>query len=473
VANQYDVLIIGAGIGGLSCGNYLAKAGKKVLIIEQHYKVGGYCSSFDRKGYRFDVGVHSLGSMRPCGHFYRVLKELELEIETVRPEITNYLRCPGYEIPIYKDFARTIDSLKSFFPTEQAGLDAFFARMEQSFASVFPILRDKTFKDVIDATFQSLPLRYIFSLLLGNLGSISSSISALAALGMFREFIADGGYYPKNGMQAVADAFANNFKKLGGEIVLNARVAQILIENGRPHGVRCTDGTYIPSPIIVSNAAAIHTFRDLLSEANLPSQYLEELSRLAYTTSALLVYLGIAKDMKRFITPHCTQWMFKKLDLIYQSYPFAKGGFDDFVVCYTPSFHIPGLAPLGKDCIILITGAPFQPVASVDAETYWRENKELYGNKLIHFFEEYFGDVQDAIEVKEVASPYTLYRYTANTEGSIYGWTATTKQFGPQRLSPETPVKGLYLVGQWTRPGPGVSMVAQSGRLISKMILAQ
>ena len=107
--DQYDVIIIGAGIGGLVCGNYLAKAGMKVLIVERHNKVGGYCTSFKRNGFTFDAAAHSMGSCREDGRIGILFKDLDLyeKVKITRSEISDLIITPHYKIALHNNLSLT------------------------------------------------------------------------------------------------------------------------------------------------------------------------------------------------------------------------------------------------------------------------------------------------------------------------------------------------------------------------------
>ncbi len=124
----YDVVIIGAGIGGLVCGCYLARAGMKVLIIEQHDKPGGYCSSFKRRGFLFDAAAHSFGSYREGGNFRNILTELgmnaRLNIRRFNP--SDIVISPDHKITFWNDIEKTKTDLLTSFPEETTAIKNFF-----------------------------------------------------------------------------------------------------------------------------------------------------------------------------------------------------------------------------------------------------------------------------------------------------------------------------------------------------------
>lgn len=124
---SYDVIIIGAGIGGLVCGCYLAKAGMKVLIAERHSRPGGYCSSFSRKGYVFDAAAHCFGGYRKEGVTRAIFEELSLggKVGVIQADPSNVVSTPDCRVRFWKDQERTIDEIQKVFPVEQNNLRSF------------------------------------------------------------------------------------------------------------------------------------------------------------------------------------------------------------------------------------------------------------------------------------------------------------------------------------------------------------
>jgi phytoene dehydrogenase-like protein len=197
----YDVVIIGAGIGGLTCGCYLAKAGLKVLIVEQHYKGGGYCTSFERNGFRFDAGVHYLGGIKQT--FLRnIFAELELDnyIQFSRFDPTDKIIMPDNITYIRANPLQTIEEFKKSFPQEKNNIDKFFSFIRQKdFYDIYKKVKSVNFQSVLDEFFQDRRLKATLEILLCNFGLSAQQAAALTAVILYRDYILDGGYYPRGG----------------------------------------------------------------------------------------------------------------------------------------------------------------------------------------------------------------------------------------------------------------------------------
>src|SRR6266508_4248411 len=216
-SDAYDVIIIGAGIGGLVCGCYLAKAGMKVLIAEQHLKPGGYCTSFKRKAFTFDAAAHSFGGYREGGIMNKVIKELNIDrqLNVTRYDPSDIIISPGYKISFWSDTNKTILELQKAFPLEANSLNIFFQFLINSTPFDLVTLRNKTFNELLNRYFRDVKLKSILSFpVLGNGGLPPSQISSFTAIKIYTEFLLDGGYYPQGSMQSLSDALAEKFISL-------------------------------------------------------------------------------------------------------------------------------------------------------------------------------------------------------------------------------------------------------------------
>jgi phytoene dehydrogenase-like protein len=225
-SDTYDAVIIGAGIGGLICGCYLAKAGMKVLIAEQHYKPGGYCTSFKRKGLTFDAAAHSFGGYKH-GLLGKIFEELgvnsKLSIRKIDP--SDIVATPDYSVSFYADVEQTVACFQSAFPAEADNIKRFFDFIVSPDPMFFVRIRRWTFKNLLDEYFSNDKLKTILSFpLFGNGGLPPSLMSAFIGAKIFQEFLLDGGYHPEGGMQALPNALAERFRDFGGDLRLSSPV---------------------------------------------------------------------------------------------------------------------------------------------------------------------------------------------------------------------------------------------------------
>ncbi len=476
--DEYDVVIIGAGIGGLTCGCYLAKAGLKVLIVEQHYKVGGYCTSFKRNGFTFDATTHYIGGFRENGILRKIYNELELntKVEIIRFDPSNVVIFPEHKIHIWADISRTVSELQENFKNEAENIRKFFDYIWNSgFANLYIQLKAKIFQEFIDSYFKNEKLKLLLGAFLINIGLPPTKLSALTGVVFYRDFVLDGGYYPKGGMQRFADAFAERFKEWGGEILLKKKVEKIVVENQQAKGIIIEGNEFIPSKAVVSNGDATNTFLQLIGKEYLPDKFIRRLNNLEVSPSAFIVYLGLNKNYSKILKNRCSWWCFfndtpNVLDKIFkdlnrQSKPYSE----DFLFCGFPSSHDSSLATENKEIIFVIT-----PAKLINND-YWFRYKHYLSEELVKKVEKFVPHLSESIVIKEVATPLTLNKYTLNREGACYGWVSTPLQIDRNIMPPETFINNLYLAGHWVTQGAGqggISTVAYCGKNISEYILS-
>ena len=478
--DYYDVIVIGAGIGGLVSSVFLAKEGFSVLVVEQGARPGGYCTSFKRDGFTFDIGLHAIGSCREDGLMGRIISDLKIknELKFVRSDPVDKIITQDSDILIRKDFNKTIDSLKAQFPGSADKMDIFFKLVSTNSLKISSLILNKTFQDVLNELFINIKLKGILSLLLLEMGLSPLHISAIAAFGFYREFIMDRGYYPIGGMQAIPNTFVKRLRNFGGKLVLSKKVTKILIANGVVKGVILEDGVKIKARYVVSNAAARQTFFNLIGKEYLDRDFVKRLENMKISTSAFLVFLGVNLKLKSVLSDYCTTWYYPysnenvfSIDFT-NPVTFMKQAFDEkgFVMLCSPSVKDPTLAPSGCESLILAIGAPFI------SEEFWRKNKSKLTDILIKRAEQIIPGLSNHIIVQDAASPVTLYKYTLNTYGASCGWAQVVTHAQKGRFGPDTPIENLYLAGHWAYPGAGiamngVAMAAYSGRLAAKSII--
>jgi len=474
--DEYDVIIIGAGIGGLTCGCYLAKAGMKVLIVEQHYKAGGYCTSFRRKGFTFDAAAHYIGGFRQNGISTKIFNELELDskVEIIRFDPSDIVIFPGNKIHIWNNFDRTISELQENFKCESENIKNFFMFIRNSeFATLYVKLKNKTFGDLLSTYFKDQQLKSILGVFLGNIGVPPSRATALAGVLLYREFVIDGGYYPKGGMQAFSDAFVEKFKECGGEILLKKKVEKIVVKNHRAEGIMIDKDTVMSSRAVISNCDATSTFLHLIGEEHLPANFTKRIDKLEISPSAFIVYLGLNKNYSKTLE-NCSSWWcalsnsFNVEDLFSDLDRKDKPYSDNFVFCVFPSSHDLSVAPPDHDVLVLIVPAKWTD------NGFWQKNRHSLADDLIKRAENIIPNLSNVIEVKETATPLTLSKYTSNKNGSSYGWSYTQSQIDKDTMPAITSIKGLYLTGHWVTQGigqGGISTVAYSGRNVAQLVI--
>ena len=475
---DYDAIIIGAGIGGLVCGCYLAKAGKKVLIIERHHNPGGYCQSFMRKGFKFDACVHSLGSCREGGQLNKVFKDLQLDkqLNVKRADPSDSIIIGDYSIVLRNDIRATIDSFGQAFPKERNSIIHFFDFVAKTnFIAMYAQLRNKTFDDLLNVYFADGKLKIIIGSFLGNVGLPSSKASALTGAILYREFVLDGGYYLVGGMQAFPDALVAKFKEYGGEILFSCMAKKILVKDNSVYGVITDKQDFIASNCVVSACDARQTFLNLIGTEYLDKPFINKINKMAVSLSVFIVYVGLNKKMSDTLPFQCRTLLYSPtffdINKIHASN--LKGEVDinsEHVVCSFSSLYDPTFAKKDKESFFILLNTPFK------TDEYWVSERERLSAMLVQRLEKIMPNITKHVEFLDTATPQTLYRYTLNSKGAAYGWASTPDQIDSSLVPLKSSIKGLFLAGHWSTLGGGqggISTTAYSGFTAARLILRE
>jgi all-trans-retinol 13,14-reductase len=496
--DEYDAVIIGAGLGGLSCGAAFARQGFRPLVIEKHVRAGGYATTFQRPGgFVFDASLHSTtvgerNGVRDLLPGFPEIKGLEFVphktlYRAIYPDYD--IRVPGRDLPGY------IRDLASKFPEEKAGIEGLFGDMQglasdinrysaaggrvdmARFVQDYPSLAKtfgKTWGAMVDARVTNPKLKAIVSALWGYYGLPPSRLSpyyyALPTIGYLQE----GGYYPVGRSQKISDAFVAFIEERGGKVLLKTRVEKILVKNGAAHGVRTADGREFTGKVVVSNANAPDTFKKMIDEPDLVKATLARMEKLSISLSTFQIFLGLKKDLVRETGLKDTEIFYNTGYDIEEEYKatlrgeLTNPGFG--ATLYDNLYQ--GYSPAGKNTLSIMTLMGYAPWEKYEADYFagkkdaYRAEKNRMADILIDQVEKVLvPGLRKAIEIREVATPLTNVRYTANARGAIYGWDQTLDNSGPSRFPQRTPVKNLYLAGAWTNPGGGYGAVIPSGLL--------
>jgi phytoene dehydrogenase-like protein len=482
-AARHDVIVVGAGIGGLTAAALLADRGARVLVIEQHYLPGGFCTSWprivrrgdERLRYVFDAGVHDVSGLGPRGPVRHLLEQLDLEDRLEWRRMGHEYILPGLRLKVPDRAAAFVATLANHFPAERAALGAFFSEMEAVYRELYvdvhltggvpcpprsveemlsyPVGHPHAFRwmqvpfgAMLDTYFREPRLKEFLSVLTGYLSDDPRHLTVGAMAPIFGYYF-DGGYYPVGGSQTVADALVKAIEERGGEVRLRSAVRRILVENGRAVGVESADGSIDRADAIVSNADARRTFLELVGREHIPPDFLARVERLQPSTSAFAVFLG--------------------LDYVPDIEPITIATADgQGLAIAIPSKVDPALAPPGHSSVTLITLMPPQAAGEWNRKAPgYTELKRRAGDGLIARAEKALPGLRGHIVYRQDGSPATFARYAWTTGGAIYG-----PAVGPWRPPAKSPVERLVLAGAGVFPGAGVEAVVISGTLAAEAL---
>jgi len=498
---MYDAIIIGSGMGGMTCGSLLAKHGLNTLIVEQHSRPGGYVTSYKRKGFSFDV-VHVIGGLRKDAPLERVFTYLGMSKKITFTEVDKTFQYiyPDMSLNCWTDIDRYEEELVRHFPAEEKGINRYIEASKRIWDEIlssyyhptalqflrypfrFPHLvryQNATHQEFLDKFISDSKLKEILGSGWGYLGLSNRRISALYMVGMYMSYHAGGAWYPKGGYQAMSDAFAERFRELGGTLRLRTRVKKILIEQGKAGGVELETGEVVKGARVISNADTKRTFQELVGADAVSRTFAANIEGLEQSVSGLVVHLGINKELSRDLHCGCIM-VFPEYGIAEHQFSLAevgqieegagKFGFGLSVA----SLKDPAAAPPGCHALDLI----YMP-APYHYKNFWlRENKEEYNrlkeklaDNLIRATEKIIPDLSRHIVVKDISTPLTYERYTGATGGAWYDAACTPQQSQMKRSPVTTPIKNLYLTGAKAFPGPGMHGAVQSGLFTADTIL--
>ncbi len=495
-SNEFDAVIIGSGLGGLSCAAAFARQGFKALVLEQHYVPGGYATTFKRPGgFVFDVSLHStvVGEREGIHNLIPGFPEIK-DVEFVPHHVLYRAIFPEHDIRVpAKDVDGYIKMLVNYFPEEKEGIVGIFEDMRgltndinkyqsaggkvdmSRFPADFPYLFksfNKTWGQLQDTRIKNPKLKAIVSGLWGYFGLPPSKLASFYYAMPLIGYLHEGGYYPIGKSQNLSDAFVKFIEDNGGKVKLRSRVEKILVKDQTAYGVKTKDGAEYKGKVVVSNANAYDTYTVMMTEDEHLKDLKARMDKLSISFSSFQVFLGLKKDLVSEIGIKDTEIFF------YPDYDHEAGykaalnadvensGYG--LTLYDNLYK--GYSPEGKNIVNIMITQGYDHWEKYEAD-YWKGNKAEYKKEkgrmadiLISQVEEtLLPGLSEAIEVKEIGTPLTNIRYTSNTHGAIYGWDQTLDNTGPRRFPHSTPIKNLYLSGAWTSPGHGYSAVLWSG----------
>ncbi len=502
---EYDVVVIGAGGGGLSAAARLSLSGKKVLVIEQHDKVGGYMTTFEREPYMFEVSLHAFDGLDPGEFNHTMFEKLDImdKVKPIRLDPMYKSLYPDFTLDVPADPEAYITLLKEKFPHETDGIDRLYKTLDninramqsamyfaygqygkgllssvKQFWVFFTLHKywDVTLTEILDDHIKDEKVKAVFSQLTGFLGAGPDKISGMVFAAMWNSYHRGGYYYFEGGSQSVSDALATVIEDNGGKILLSSLVTKIIIKDGKARAVQTKDGKVFECRYVVSNANVPDTFFKLIGSEHLPKEYLDNIKKLKPGISCFMVYMGVDHDYSKFFSGGTHELLYNVGYDQVENYGYIREGNMEKMPFAIANYSMvdPFASPKGKNVICITTVMPY------DWKNGWYEDesydkydalKEEMAEIIIKRAEKILPGLSSHIEVMEIGSPRTMEHYTLNPAGSILGWDNTPDQTMMNRLPQETPIDNLYLAGAWTFPSGGQSAVMLSGFMAAEKIL--
>ncbi len=500
---DYDVIVIGAGMAGLSAAAHLAVKGQKVLVLEKHFVVGGSTSKFRRGDFVFDTALHEMAGGGPGKNdrgLYRLLKLTGVDKKVEIYEVPHFYRAvfPGVDITLPPNWPGFKEELKKKWPAEAEGIDKFhvlcadlfndmlelrdlfrYGKVRAALTQVLVPLRQRTFftwkdrtvKDLMDYCFKDEALKAVVSQLWVYYGAPVPEESALIFMAATESYLSDGTWHIKGTSQALSDGYAQRIRELGGEVKTGTLVTKILLQDGRATGVATAKGQTYTARYIVANTDPYQLSYKLIGKENLPAAYIEKLESLKPANSLFGVYLGLNIDLAALGYKDTEIFYNTHLDSVKNYDAMMKGDYANGAVAMTLYTNLgdPVYAPAGKSVVKLDAYADIG---------FWPEDRAAYlklkqqkVDELISLAAKVIPELADPknIEVKEGFTPRTIERYTLNKGGVVYGFNLTPDQW--QKIPNTTPIENVFIASNWTQAWHGVGSCQLNGWRAARLIL--
>ena len=503
---KYDAIVIGAGLGGLTAGAKLAKEGKKVLLIEQHTIPGGCATTFRRKDFTVEVGLHEMDGLDAEENpSVKILEDLGAFDNVQFVRVPEFYRFTNQRVDIVVPFGleEAMDVLVKHFPRDEKGIRKvfkLFTSIQKEFGrlprgkwkmlALFPVLplmcpniifrENSNVGEFLDSIISDEDLKLV---LLGNTVFYYHYNPYTMSLLMYAagqtSYLSGGGHYIKGGSQKLSDYLANVISNNGGEVLLRHLVTEIITEGNRAVGVRYIRksgedketrealGNYI-----VANAAIPNVANELLPSCEGKTRLLSTISNQEIANSYSGVFIGFKKPLKELGNDNYSTLVFDE-NISNQSdlERNLRGDYSSRSFIFADYSQIDSqLAPEGKGFGV-IGGVDFISDWEHLNEDEYKARKTEMAQKYIERLDRLIPGASNEIEYYEASTPKTIKRYTLNPGGSALGFANIPKQFGRKRIPQKEPIENLYFASAWTVPCGGFSGTIASGYLCAREIL--
>ncbi len=429
--DQYDVIVIGSGLGGLTAANRLAHFDRKVLLLEQHFVLGGLAAYFRRKGHIFDVSLHGFpyGMVKTCRKYWN--KEIASSIVQL-PRIV--FDNPQFSLETSFTTEDFTDKLVNNFGISRETVDNFYKTLaEMNFYDDQSMKTAELFEQFFPG--RNDVVRLLMEPITYANGSTLSEPAITYGI-VFSNFMNKGVFTFEGGTDKLIDSMAAELEKNGVDIAIRARAEKILLQDGRACGVQ-VGGKVIRAKSVLSNANLKGTALNLIGEENLPEDFCHDTQQMRLSTGSCQVYMGIREGEKiddvgdlLFTSTHPT---FDPAALI-----------DKHVTSRTYSIYYPKTRPgLDRYTVVASMNAKYEDWDGLSPEEYAKGKEYLCEDAMAHL-EKYLPGVRGKIDYVEAATPKTFERYTGHLRGASFG-----TKFEGLKVSENLPkaVPGVYHTG--------------------------
>jgi all-trans-retinol 13,14-reductase len=474
-------------MGGLTAAVLLAKhGGKRVLVLERHYTAGGFTHVFHRRDYEWDVGVHYIGQVNskqsPVRAAFDHVTEGRLHWNPM-PDVYDRIVIAGRGYDFPSGMERFRENMKRYFPEEAAAIDKYIAAVCAAVAAsgmyfaekaipgpiarlIGPLLRrkflrysDQTTAQVLGALTRNQELIAVLTGQWGDYG-LPPAQSSFAMHATIAYHYFDGAAYPVGGASEIAASMTPIIEHAGGQIMVSAEVAEILLEGGRRAvGVRMADGAEIRAGTVISDAGAGNTFTRLLpAELSAHFGVLEEMKNIPPSIAHLCLYAGLRRGADEPEFGGTNLWIYSDADHDASVARFEKDPSGPFPVLFIsfPSAKDPTFSERypGRSTIEVVAPIPYG-MFDQWADTAWKRRGAGYDDlkkkltaRLVEKLERHVPATRGRIEATEISTPLSTRHFANYLKGEIYGAACVPARFRARVFGARTPFRNLFLTGQ-------------------------
>jgi all-trans-retinol 13,14-reductase len=486
LAESYDSIIIGSGMGSLTTAAILAKEGQKVLVLERHYIAGGFTHIFKRKGFEWDVGIHYIGEVQRetsvIKKLFDYISDGQLKWADMG-DVYDKIIIGDKEYDFVKGVQNFKKKMLGYFPDEKQAIEAYVSlvfkaiKTSQKFymdKALPPIMSslfggkmrkpfydfsDKTTYEVLSSITKNEELIKVLSGQYGDYGLPPKQSSFVMHAAVARHYFA-GGSFPVGGSSEIAKTIDTVIEKAGGTILISAEVDEVIIENNKAIGVKMKDGKTFLAKKIISGAGIMTTYNKLIPSNIVEKHQLkQQLQTVKRSVSHACLYIGLEGSPSALNLPKTNYWVYPdKIDhdtavdnylddldadfpVVYISFPSAKD----------PDW--PNRYP-GKSTIDIITLLPYDGFKNWEGSRWMKRGEEYealkdkISKRLLEVLFKHIPQAKGKIEHYELSTPLTTKHFINYDKGEIYGLDHSPKRFRQRFLKPRTPIKNFYLTGQ-------------------------
>lgn len=484
--NKFNTIIIGSGLGGLIAAATLAKSGKKVLVLEQHYIPGGCATNFKRKDFIMEVGLHEMNGFHDkdikaevfdllkVNEFIQFVQVPELfHVTSTNSSFTFPHGTASAQQALIEKFPHEVKGIRAFFKLMAAVLDEIYRMPREKWKMMLiypfiPVLYPNIFKSIklscgnwLDKHITDEQLKLLLATNVLYYGDDPYNLSLLYFAVAQAGYITGGGYYIKGGSQKFSDYLTGFIESNGGQVLLGKKAESILVEKGIATGVQYRDAfndslepVTIYADAIVVNAAIPHAVK-MLPEAYRRS-LVNKTKDLSVSCSLISIYMGFDIDLKQFGVKHYSTFIqgegINRLEDIKTNNQGDWGNKSFVFVDYSQVDS--GIAPSGKSVGVICAADYLSEWEGLD-EVAYKNKKEYIAQLFFNRLEAHYPGILRHIIHYEIGTAKTIQRYTLNPKGTPYGYAQSPAQSGIARIAARSCVKNMYFASAWSYPGGG------------------